>query len=167
MSGSTVRIRFATSNDLDALCHLYYEFHEFHVLGVPDHLASQGEREQQDWKRLRESLTRILSRADAAILVVEVAGGVVGLIEIYLREDDVTNSLIIPYRYGYVQSLIVTKAFRKNGFGKQLLDAGHQWFSEKGAKEIRLDIWEFEAGPLAFYQKVGYRTLKRTMSKEI
>ena len=32
---------------------------------------------------------------------------------------------------------------------------------------MKLDAWEFAAGPLGFYEKNGYKTLKRTLIKEL
>jgi hypothetical protein len=36
-----------------------------------------------------------------------------------------------------------------------------------GASEMRLDVWEFAAGPLEFYERLGYRTLRRALVREI
>jgi hypothetical protein len=32
---------------------------------------------------------------------------------------------------------------------------------------MRLEIWEFPDGPLPFYQRLGYRTIRRTLAKEL
>jgi hypothetical protein len=32
---------------------------------------------------------------------------------------------------------------------------------------MKLDVWEFDAGPTRFYEQVGYRTLKRTLVREL
>src|SRR5512136_99104 len=94
-------IRPATPGDLDALCALYHEFHEFHARGVPDRLRSQGDLDRQDFTRLKETLTGIMRGDDSALLIAEVSGSVVGLAEVTLREDDPANALIVPHRYGY------------------------------------------------------------------
>jgi len=38
---------------------------------------------------------------------------------------------------------------------------------EQGATEVRLNVWEFNAGAVAFYEAPGYRTLKRTPVREL
>ena len=38
---------------------------------------------------------------------------------------------------------------------------------ERDATQMKLDAWEFAAGPLGFYEKNGYKTLKRTLIKEL
>jgi ribosomal protein S18 acetylase RimI-like enzyme len=165
MAEGATLIRQANQQDVDALCDLYYEFHEFHVWGVPDRLRSLGARGGQDWTRLRQALDQIFQDENAAIFVAEASGEVVGLVEVYLRQDDETNPLIHAYRYGHVQSLVVQEAYRRSGIGKQLLEGAQHWASGKGATEVRLEVWEFEANPLKFYERAGYRTLKRTLIK--
>jgi hypothetical protein len=53
-------IRAATETDVEALCRLYYHFHEFHVRGVPERLRSLGNLETQDFAELREGIRKIL-----------------------------------------------------------------------------------------------------------
>ena len=158
-------LRLAGPQDFDALCRLYYEFNEFHVQGVPDRLRSLGPPEQQDWTRLQEAFDLIFSSEAAAILLAEVSGSPAGLVEVYLREDSVENDLTIPYRYAHIQSLIVAQQFRKQGLGSLLVEAAQEWAKARAVAEVRLDVWEFDAGPLPFYTRLGYRTLKRTLVK--
>jgi GNAT superfamily N-acetyltransferase len=163
---SAITIRLATSYDLDALCRLYVEFHEFHVLGVSDRLLSLGAPDQFDCGELNANLTKIIEQDDAALLVAESDGQVVGLAEIYLRHDD-PKEPVVARTYGYLQSVAVHEPVRRHGVGRQLLQAAEQWAKSKGAVEIRLDTWEFEAGPLRFYEKSGYHTLSRTLLRRL
>jgi len=43
-----VTVRPADDGDIEALCEIYYDFHEFHVRGVPTHLRSLGDRARWD-----------------------------------------------------------------------------------------------------------------------
>jgi len=145
---------------------LYVEFHEFHVAGVPDRLRTLGEPQQKDWTRLHDALDKILKDEQAQIFVAGCSEGLIGLVEVYLRQDDVENPFIVAHRYGFVQSLMVGELYRRGGTGRRLLDAAEAWARDRGATEIRLDVWEFEAGPLNFYEKSGYRTLKRSLVRQ-
>jgi GNAT superfamily N-acetyltransferase len=160
-------IRSADEQDFDALCRLYVDFHGFHVRGVPDRLRGLDDPERNEYPRIKDTLGQIIGADDSAILVAELGGEVLGLAEVYLKADDRTNSYIVPYTYGFVQSLMVEEAGRHHGIGTHLLEAAQQWAQAKGATEIRLDAWEFDAGPLHFYEKCGYRTLKRTLVKNV
>lgn len=157
-----ILIRFATDHDIDALIGLYNEFHAFHVRGVPDRLRIPVEAGEEDQAAVREALINLLKRDDAAIFVAQAREMVVGLAEIYLRQDK-EHPLTISYRYGYLQSLIVSESFRKHGIGKLLVEAVHKWARERGASEMQLNTWEFAEGPLHFYERLGYRTLRRHM----
>ncbi|GHO89138.1 GNAT family N-acetyltransferase [Dictyobacter formicarum] len=153
-------IRSATEKDIDELVSLYIDFHEFHVRGVPDRLHKP---DAYDETTLRNTLRELIQRQDAQIFVVEGdAGKLIGLAEVYVRQDE-PHPLSIAHRYGYLQSLLIAEPFRKGGLGKQLVAAAHQWAKEQQATEMRVETWEFAEGPLYFYETLGYRTLKRDL----
>lgn len=160
-------IRQARIEDVPTLCDLYLEFHEFHVAGIPDRLKSMGTPGRLDREKLARKVSALLTQADALLLVAEKGSILLGLTELYLREDDRGNPAVVSYRYLHVQSLIVTSTARRQGVGSTLLDAAEKWGAEEGAEEVRLDIWEFADGPLAFYERAGYRTLKRTLVRRL
>jgi GNAT superfamily N-acetyltransferase len=153
----TPSIRLATEQDIDELIALYAEFHEFHVLGVPDRLRKP---DTYDKAALSGSLRAILSRDDAAIFVLDTGKNLIGLAEVYIRQDE-HHPLTVAHRYGFLQSLIVSAQHRKSGLGRRLVATAHQWAKERSATEMQLRAWEFAEGPLHFYEALGYRTLKR------
>jgi ribosomal protein S18 acetylase RimI-like enzyme len=119
-----------------------------------------------DCEALGESLRKIISAQDSFIFVAETAGSVIGLAEAYLR-DDMPNPMVVAHHYIHVQSLIVAGAYRRQGVGEKLLEAVQDWAQIVCAAEIRLETWEFDEGPLHFYEKQHYRTLKRTLVRKI
>jgi ribosomal protein S18 acetylase RimI-like enzyme len=159
-------IRRAENDDLDALCRLYVAFHEFHVRELPNRLASLGEPHTFDCTGLSHKLANLLTQPDAALFVAEANQHIVGLAEVYLRQD-AGDSPRKPYRHGHVQSLMVDASVRGQGIGTALVRATEQWARENGACEMRLETWEFAAGPLRFYEDVGYHTLRRTLVRSL
>lgn len=159
-------IRLASTHDFKALCKLYVEFHEFHVRGVPDRLLSLGRATTYDCTKLYPNLEKIIQNSDAALFLAEIAHHPVGLAEVYIRQDE-TNSAKVVRRYGHLQSLMVQEPYRHQGIGIRLLEAAEQWAKEQGAIEVQLDIWEFAEGPLRFYEHLGYRTLRRTLVRDL
>jgi GNAT superfamily N-acetyltransferase len=157
-------IRRATEPDISQLCLLYREFHLYHVLAFPDWLRVPDDASLDAWETntVQQELLNIIRREDAALFVVEIEGKVVGLAEAYLRQDE-EQPLTIAHRYGYLQSLLVSTPYRKRGLGDALMKAVHHWAKEKGATEIQLDSWEFPEGPVQFYERLRYRTLRRHM----
>ncbi len=160
-------IRTATRDDSEVLRRLYYEFHEFHAAGVPSHLRSLGPYDQHDWTEFDKAIGDIFKDPDAAILLMELAGRPIGFAEVYLKQDDVENHAIVACRYGYVQSLFIAASLRRQGLGRKLLSSAEQWARERGATRMKLEAWEFAAGPLGFYEKNGYHTLSYTLAKEL
>ena len=161
-----VVIRLARMEDMQALCKLYTEFHEFHVRGVPDRLVSLEEADLHHDAELRNNLDKIINEDGSVILVAEITNQVVGLAEVYIRADE-PNTARVAYKYGHLQSLLVTKAFRRQGVGEKLLQAAESWAKGRGATEMRLDTWEFPEGPLRFYEKTGYHTLRRKLVRKL
>ncbi|UCC64194.1 MAG: GNAT family N-acetyltransferase [Anaerolineae bacterium] len=159
-------IRLAGMQDLEALCRLYYDFHEFHVRGVPDRLVNLGDGEAFDDSQLRAALEKIVADDDGALFVAEAGNQIVGLAEVYVRQDE-PHPERVSRRYGYLQSLMVHESFRRQGIGRRLAEVAQEWAGEKGATEMRLDTWEFPASPLGFYECLGYRTLRRTLVQEL
>ena len=163
---ATVTIRPAHRQDIAALCRLYHEFHEGMVQVVPQRLQSLGDYEYFNASALSLSLQRLIDALDVAIWVAEIQGNIVGLAEVYLREDE-QDSETVAYRYGYLQSLMVTAHCRGQGIGAQLLAAAEAWSRQQGASELRLETWEFDRGPLGFYERQGYRTLRRVLVRTL
>jgi GNAT superfamily N-acetyltransferase len=159
----TITIRAATAHDLAMLLALYREFQAFHVMRLPDRLRTPPAEHEAE---VRAALGKLLGEQDAALFVAEVAGVVIGLAEVYLRAD-AADPATIAHRYGYVQSLMVTAQSRGHGAGAGLMAAAARWARERGADEMRLSTWELAGGPLAFYERLGYQTLRRTLVRRL
>lgn len=153
------QVRAATQQDIAGLISLYQEFHEFHVAGVPQRLRVP---EHYDIALIQKTLTDYIQRPDVGVFVAELDAALIGFIEVHAHEDPV-DAAVVSHRYGYVQSLMVTASQRKAGLGRALLQAAKTWTTAQGIAQLRLDIWEFEAGPLHFYERLGFQTIKREM----
>lgn len=161
-----VEIRPAHRQDIPTICALYQELHEFTVHGVPQRLESLGDYECFNASALSLRLSKLMDAVELTIWVAELHGQVVGLAEVYLRADE-DSETTTTFRYGYLQSLVVHHPFRGRGIGAKLLSVAEDWSRKRGADELRLDTWELEQGPLYFYERQGYRTLRRTLVREL
>jgi GNAT superfamily N-acetyltransferase len=164
---NTTTIRLAEDPDLDTLCDLYYEFHEFHAQHLPNYLRTLDYSSAKEREKLRYKIKDSIQGNDSTILVGDCSGRIIGFAELYLKRPDPTNHAVVPKQYVHLQSLSVTEDFRREGVGNQLLQAAEAWARHRGAVELRLDIWEFSAGPLGFYEKSGYHTFRRTLAKNL
>jgi ribosomal-protein-alanine N-acetyltransferase len=159
---TNVVIRPAGTGDIEALCNLYIEFHEFHVSGIPDRLVSVEKIDSSQTQELRRNLEKIIKDGNSVIFAACIDDRIVGLAEVYLRKDE-PHPAKKSYTYGHLQSLVVTEKSRLKGVAKRLVEFAEKWSKERGASEMRLDIWEFTEGPLQFYERLGYRTLRRNL----
>jgi GNAT superfamily N-acetyltransferase len=159
-------IRTTNPANIEPLCQLYHQFHEYHAQRLPARLRSLGAFSAFDSSQLRTTLQGILADPSAAVLVASLDGRIVGLVEVYLRRDD-PNPMQVAYTYAHLQSLMVLESFRQRGLGTALVARAEAWARERGAAEMRLDIWEFPGAPLDFYQSIGYRTLKRQLVRKL
>lgn len=153
-----VLIRRAETQDVDDLAALYVEFHNFHAAGVPDYLRPVGPPDQ----KLRDAVGEILANTKAAVFVACLGAEMIGFVEIYIRES-ADDPAVVPRQYAHLQSLMVTAERRRSGLGARLVEVAHAWAKEQGASEVELDIWEFAAGPLGFYEALGYQTVRRQL----
>lgn len=48
-----------------------------------------------------------------------------------------------------------------------LMDEIQKWAIVKGATSIELNVFEFNYTAISFYERLGYQTLSRKMSKEL
>ncbi|HYG57135.1 MAG TPA: GNAT family N-acetyltransferase [Symbiobacteriaceae bacterium] len=151
-------IRRAVSDDVEALALLYVAFHNFHARGVPSRLQPVAGVDD----RLRDAVRAILADDQAAVFVACVDGAVTGFAEVY-RQEAKADPAVVSRTYGHLQSLMVAEPARRQGLGARLMEAVHQWAGENGLPELELDIWEFDEGPLEFYQSLGYTTMRRQL----
>ena len=66
-----------------------------------------------------------------------------------------------------IDNLVVSERFRHQGVGLALVERVHQWAREKGITEVELGVWEFNTPARILYEKLGYQTTRRIMSKRL
>jgi GNAT superfamily N-acetyltransferase len=75
--------------------------------------------------------------------------------------------MLKPRRYVKIRDLAVAGKYQKSGVGSALMQVAERWASERGIDTIELNVWEFNRGVFAFYQKLGYVTSSYHMWKHI
>ena len=101
-----------------------------------------------DPDRARAALTAAIEDPEAAVLVAEHRGDLVGLCTAYLDMNSV--------RYGprcWVEDLAVSPDHRSQGVGKALLDSAKDWARERGATHLELDSGDDRLDAHRFYER--------------
>jgi diamine N-acetyltransferase len=154
-------LRSAAQEDYDSLGMLYAQGDSYHAQALP-----QIFRPFEGPARYREYFEMILANDSAAIFVAELQGTLVGMIHSEVRSAP-DLPLFVPRHFVYITDLVVSEHFRHQGVGLALVERVHQWTRDKGLTEVELGVWEFNTPAQILYEKLGYQTTRRIMSKRL
>jgi ribosomal protein S18 acetylase RimI-like enzyme len=156
-----ISIRKATADDYNTLCELFDEIDAFHRDNLP-HIFQKpnGAVREQDY------YAGLIADENVVMLVAEAGVKLVGFVHAIVRDTPVMP-VFVPRHYAIVDGIVVKSGFRNRGIGKMLMDKMQEWAIAKGATSVELNVYEFNRTAISFYEKLGYRTLSRKMSKEL
>ena len=156
-----ISVRKATANDYGTLCELFDEIDALHRDHLP-HLFQKpgGAAREQDY------YLGLIADENVALLVAEADEKLVGFGHTIVRDTPVFP-VFVPRRYAIVEGIVVKSGFQNHGIGRILMDKMQEWATAKGAASIELNVYEFNKTAISFYERLGYQTLSRKMSKEI
>ena len=152
-------IRPAASGDFKRLAKLFDELDEFHRRGRPDlFVKPQGPAREPG------EIEALIAGPDSTILVAEDSAfpHLIGLATVCIRE---TPGLPCQpaRRIAEVPNLGVARHARRHGVGRALMREATQFAAARGAAAMELSVHEFNAGAIAFYEALGFRTQTRRM----
>jgi ribosomal protein S18 acetylase RimI-like enzyme len=155
-----ISVRKATAEDYTPLCELFDEMDALHRDNLPYIFQKPGgaAREQDYYLGL-------VADENVALFVSEAGGKLVGFVHAMIR-DTPAISVFVPRCYAIVDGIVVKSGFQNQGIGKILMDKMQEWAIAKGATSIELNVYEFNVTAISFYERLGYRTFSRKMSRE-
>jgi len=109
---------------------------------------------------VRRRIEQLQGGAVDRIFLAEVDGRVVGLLGIHIVP------LLHREPLGRITALVVTKAHRGRGIGRDLLVAAERWALEQGCTQVELNSGDHHRPSHAFYHRTGYRIDDRRFIKE-
>ncbi len=165
-------VRQALPQDAAEITRVFLEADELHRQAL-----SQVYRQPEDWPAMRQAyITNLFQEPNNALFVAEQhtavgdsaisPGPMIGAVYACLREAPLTP-VHTPRRFAVVDTLGVLRAYQRQGVGRALMEAVQCWAREKGASEVELTVWEFNASAIAFYENLGYTTANRRMWRKI
>ena len=156
-------IRPAAASDFKRLCKLFEELDEFHRRGRPDLFVKPDGQAREVGE-----IEALIAGPGSTILV---AGDsafphLIGLATLRIRE---TPALPIQpaRRIAEVTNLGVAKHARRHGVGRALMREARAWAVQQGVAAMELGVHEFNAGAIAFYEALGFRTVTRRLSMQL
>ena len=140
---SEIRIRPATKGDAEAIATIYNQGIEDRVATLETNLRTPDERRQ--WLAARSPRH--------PVIVAEAGGEVVGWGSL--------NAFNPRKAYDYVAdfSVYVERGWRGKGVGSRLLTRLIELARELGYHKLALSAFPWNAGGMALYQKLGFRTV--------
>jgi len=156
-----IHIRRAVEKDYEVYCDLFYEINELHRLALP------GTFQQPAGKIIdQEYFLSLLKDEQVAIFFAESEGRAAGFVFVLIRETP-SNPLLVPRRYAVLDTLVVRLAFQRTGVGRALMHEAEDWAASQKVHVVELNVYEFNQGAQAFYERLGYATYSRKMSKKL
>jgi diamine N-acetyltransferase len=156
-----ISVRKATADDYNSLCELFDEVDALHRDNLP-HMFQKpgGAAREQDY------YSGLIADENVALLVAETGGKLVGFVHAIVR-DTPAFPVFVPRRYAIVDGIVVKSGIQNHGMGRIIMDKMQEWATAKGATSMELHVYEFNETAISFYEKLGYQTFSRKMSKEI
>ena len=100
------------------------------------------------------------------MLVALVDGEVAGFATVqYIHRPE--GPYTLPLDFYHVEEFGVDAAHRRRGVATALVEYMKADARARGFHRLDLDMWEFNAGALAFYEAAGFSTYRRYMEMEV
>lgn len=157
---SGIKIRRALKADYPAIIEIIIELEDQHIAAVPEVFRKESYDEQV------RDLDAVMAEKNSALLVADRDSRILGYIHMALQAEE-NHPGLLPRQYVKVRDLAVARKYQRSGAGSALMQAAEDWASERGVNTVELNVWEFNRGGFAFYQKLGYVTSSRHMWKHI
>ncbi len=151
-------IRRATIGDYEALCSIWAEVDGLHADALP-HLF----RRPQGPMRSVEHVAELLADQNTVILAAELEDELVGAVTVIVNTSP-PYPMFVPRSWAVIEDICVSSSHRRRGIGQALMRAAHDWARQRGVADIELTVWEFNEDARAFYEALGYKTVRRRMS---
>ena len=154
-------IRRATMEDYDALCAIWTEVDSLHADALP-----QLFRRPQGPLRSFERVAELLADENSAILAAELGDELVGVVTVVINTSP-PYPIFVPRSWAVIEDIGVSSGHRRRGIGRALMRAAHDWARQRGVADMELTVWEFNKDARAFYEALGYTTVRRRMSSSL
>jgi GNAT superfamily N-acetyltransferase len=157
-----ITIREGTLDDVARAQSVRADTFEFHRRqAVPQHFRATDAPPPT-----RRFIADLLATGNGAFLLAEAEGEVIGFATVRVG-DAPDEPYWQPARVAFVDSLGVLDAWQGKGAGRALMAAAEIWARDHGAERLHLNVWEFNEGAIAFYERLGYRPFSRNMWRKL
>jgi ribosomal protein S18 acetylase RimI-like enzyme len=144
-----IKLRNAKPEDIEKIC-------EFKRKGVSLNFPSCPFNENM----FRRNMLRHMEYDPNYVKVAELEGEVAGYI--WFRMVNSTVGV-----FGRIEHIFVDEKFRHHGLGKKLMSVAEAYLRDNGVKKIKLTVTMNNDEALSLYKKIGYKTNRFVMEKDL
>lgn len=89
---------------------------------------------------------------------------------VFVFEDEEVKGYLIGWKEGnifFVDDLCVDSSYRRNHVGSQLMAYAQTYAKKIGCTHFDLNVWVDNVDAIAFYEKLGFKPLKKVLTKDL
>ena len=156
-----MNIRNAEEQDFPAISRLFWESDTFHAENLPS-IYNKTDAPFRSIEYYRE----LIDNPEGLFIVSENAGEVLGFAYGY-EEQKGFLPIHKKRTFFFIDNIVVRKDCQGSGLGSQLLDRIITECRERKYSDIMLNVYSFNAGAIALYEKKGFTQLSRDYILEL
>lgn len=154
-------IRNAEERDFPAISRLFWESDTFHAENLPS-IYNKTDTPFRSIEYYRE----LIDNPEGLFIVSENTGEVLGFAYGY-EEQKWFLPIHKKRTFFFIDNIVVRKDRQGSGLGSQLLDRIITECRERKYSDIMLNVYSFNAGAIALYEKKGFTQLSRDYILEL
>lgn len=154
-------VRLAQENDAGQINRIRKETFELHTKALPEVFKVSWRSKQE-----LEFVKSAIKDENFLAFVFEQQGEIVGyaLIE---KKEKLDRGAKVPRRWCHLSDFGVTEEVRGKGVGTEFLTAIKGELKNQGYLKFELNVWEFNKSAVRFYEKNGFKTVRRIMEADL
>ena len=156
-----MKIRFLNESDKDDICTLSYQINLDHHQNEPRYFRVPVEI-GDDW----EFWMGCHEKEGGFVLVCELEGNVVGFVACEISPMP-NLPFVQPMIKSRIGTIVVAQQHQRKGIGTALFRRVCEISQERGAVDIGLEVFAFNARAVAFYQKLGFKPFAQRLSRSL
>ncbi len=155
-----MEITFIPTIDARLIARLNRSIHEHHVHMNPAFFAEYEE------EKIYEAFSTLIGRPGHHYMVMQLEATPIGYIWFEEKVGE-ANAFRQAVRVVYVHHISIDPMYRRNGYGRRVMEWMEQWALDHQFKSIELDYWMSNTDAASFYGEIGFTPKRQIVMKKL